>query len=150
MPSAADTSQFLKAEAAALGFQLCGMCRAVEPTGFERFTAWLERGYAGDMSYLATRREAYRHPAHVLEGVRSVVMLGLPYATASPAGTQPGQGRISRYAWGAGDYHDLIHDKLRSLIAALKRHAPSAKARGVVDTAPLLEREFAQLAGLGW
>jgi epoxyqueuosine reductase len=77
-------------------------------------------------------------------------MLGLPYATSLPAPVQPGQGRISRYAWGEGDYHDLIHDKLKTLIDALAKQVPAAKARGVVDTAPLLEREFAQLAGLGW
>src|SRR5205807_1926182 len=59
-------------------------------------------------------------------------------------------GRISRYALGDRDYHDVIHDKLKALIAALHEIAPHAKARGVVDTAPLLEREFAVLAGLGW
>jgi epoxyqueuosine reductase len=77
-------------------------------------------------------------------------MLGLPYSTAAANPIQPGQGRISRYAWGPGDYHDLIHGKLKQLIAALHAIAPQATARGVVDTAPLLEREFAQLAGLGW
>lgn len=150
MPHPAELSRLLKDTAAALGFQLCGVCRAVEPTGFGRFAEWLDRGYAGDMRYLANRREAYRHPSHVLEGVRSIVMLGLPYVTAPPASVQPGQGRISRYAWGEGDYHDVIHDKLRQLLLALAGHAPDAKARGVVDSAPLLEREFAELAGLGW
>jgi epoxyqueuosine reductase len=150
MTTAAEISRFLKAQALSLGFQLCGICRAVQPTGFARLTEWLERGYAGQMDYLAARHDAYRHPSHVLEGVRSLVMLGLPYATAPPAAAGPGQARISRYAWGDGDYHDVIHDKLKSLIAVLRQRVPHAKVRGVVDTAPLLEREFAQLAGLGW
>ena len=77
-------------------------------------------------------------------------MLGLPYETEQPRPPRAGEGRISRYAFGSGDYHDVIHDKLRQLIAALRELAPTAAARGVVDTAPLLEREFAQLAGLGW
>jgi epoxyqueuosine reductase len=143
------TSQ-LKAQARALGFTLAGVCAAVTPTGASRLGEWLERGYAGQMDYIAARQHAYDHPRHVLEGVRSVLMLGLPYRTVEPQPTQPGQGRVSRYAWGDGDYHDVIHDRLRKLIDWLKERVPAAQARGVVDTAPLLEREFAQLAGLGW
>jgi epoxyqueuosine reductase len=102
------------------------------------------------MHYLAARRDAYEHPRHILDGVRSLVMLGMPYRTADPVPCQPGQGRISRYAWGAADYHDLIHDRLRQLADWLVERVPGVLVRGVVDTAPLLEREFARLAGLGW
>ncbi len=140
----------LKADAQELGFALVGVCPAVSPGGVSRLNEWLARGYAGDMDYLPARQAAYEHPRSVLAGVRSIVMLGLPYRTVEPQPPQPGQGRISRYAFGSGDYHDVIHDKLRLLIAGLKELAPDAQARGVVDTAPLLEREFAQLAGLGW
>jgi epoxyqueuosine reductase len=146
---AALTAQ-LKTAAHGLGFALVGACPAVSPAGVSRLAEWLDRGYAGEMAYLPARQQAYEHPRHVLEDVRSVLMLGLPYRTAEPRPTQPGQGRISRYAWGEGDYHDLIHDKLKRLIATLQQLAPGAAVRGVVDTAPLLEREFAQLAGLGW
>jgi epoxyqueuosine reductase len=140
----------LRAEAHRLGFALVGACPAVSPTGVSRLNEWLDRGYAGAMAYLGARQEAYEHPRHVLDGVRSILMLGLPYRTVEPASPMSGQGRVSRYAWGVGDYHDVIHEKLKRLVAALKELAPTAKARGVVDTAPLLEREFAQLAGLGW
>src|SRR5262245_12851872 len=140
----------LKAAAHELGFALVGACPAVSPAGVSKLGEWLERGYAGEMAYLAARQQAYEHPRHVLEGVRSVLMVGLPYRTAEPRLPQPGQGRISRYAWGEEDYHDVIHDKLKKLIAVLLRLCPTAAARGVVDTAPLLEREFAQLTGLGW
>ncbi|MCR4415427.1 MAG: tRNA epoxyqueuosine(34) reductase QueG [Thermoguttaceae bacterium] len=101
------------------------------------------------MRYLAARADAYQHPRHVLEGVRSVFVLGKVYRTAEPNERRIGEGRVSRYAWGA-DYHDLIRDRLRDLAALHQRLAPGAAVRGVVDTAPLLEREFAQLAGLGW
>jgi epoxyqueuosine reductase len=148
--AANELAALLKAAALRLGFSLVGVCPAVAPTGVTRLAEWLQRGYAGEMNYLAARQEAYEHPRHVLEGVRSIVMLGLPYSTVEPHSPQPGEGRISRYAWGEGDYHDVIHDKLKRLIAALHEAAPEATARGVVDTAPLLEREFAQLAGLGW
>jgi epoxyqueuosine reductase len=149
-PAAAPLTPALKDEAVGLGFALVGVCPAVTPAGASRLAEWLARGYAGDMHYLAARQAAYEHPRHVLEGVRSIMMLGLPYRTAEPEPPLAGQGRISRYAWGGGDYHDVIHDKLKALIQRLGELAPAAKARGVVDTAPLLEREFAQLAGLGW
>jgi epoxyqueuosine reductase len=148
--SSTELTTLVKSAARRLGFTLVGVCPAVSPTGATRLAEWLDRGYAGEMAYIASRKEAYDHPRHVLDGVRSVVILGLPYSTAAPQAPQPGQGQISRYAWGSGDYHDVIHDKLRELITALQTVAPQAKARGVVDTAPLLEREFAQLAGLGW
>ena len=123
----------------------------MEPAGLTRFHDWLAAGYAGGMTYLAGRKEAYSHPRHVLAGVRSLLMLGLPYATRAPVTPLPaGAGRVSRYAWGDVDYHDLIHERIKQLIAALLAWNPAAVARGVVDTAPLLEREFAMLAGLGW
>lgn len=144
-----ELTERLKTAARGLGFSLVGACPAVGPTGIANLGEWLNRGYAGEMGWFVAHRQAYEHPRHVLEGVRSILMLGLPYRTAEPVTIGPGQGRISRYAWG-DDYHDVIHDKLKTLIAALQQLVPGAKARGVVDTAPLLEREFAQLAGLGW
>jgi epoxyqueuosine reductase len=147
---AAQLTTGLKEAARALGFELTGACPAISPNGATRLGEWLGRGYAGEMNYIADRRVAYEHPRHVLDGVQSILMLGLPYRTEEPRRAGQGQGRISRYAWGPDDYHDLIHQKLRRLIGAVNDIAPGARARGVVDTAPLLEREFAQLAGLGW
>ena len=102
------------------------------------------------MSYLPDRAEAYADPNRVLEGVRSLMMLAMPYRTKEPAAGAAGHGRVSRYAWGPVDYHDVIHARLHQLADLLRALVPESKARGVVDTAPLLEREFAQLAGLGW
>jgi len=149
--SPSQLTELLKNEARRLGFALVGVCPAIAPTGVTHLHEWLQRGYAGEMDYLANRQQAYEHPRHVLGGVRSVMMLGLPYRTTqTPTMTQPGQGRVSRYAWGDVDYHDVIHAALKELTAALHRAVPDAQVRGVVDSAPLLEREFAQLAGLGW
>ncbi|MBW3599169.1 MAG: tRNA epoxyqueuosine(34) reductase QueG [Planctomycetes bacterium] len=140
----------LKEEARRLGFALAGACPAAAPAGMPRFVEWLEAGYGGQMHYLAKRREAYAHPRSVLDGAQSVLMLAMNYGAGQPRRPHEGQGRVSRYAWGEVDYHDLIHDRLKRLAAFLQERSPGAKARGVVDTAPLLEREFAQLAGLGW
>jgi len=142
-------SDLLKQEARRLGFDLVGATPALTPEGFQRFEQWIEAGYAGEMHYLPDRRDAYRHPRHVLDGARSVLMLGTNYRTDEPATHAPGQGRVSRYAWGTRDYHDVIHDRLRRLRRFLEDLVPEVAVRGVVDTAPLLEREFAQLAGLG-
>ena len=140
----------LKQEARRLGFNLAGACPAVTPTGIHRFYAWLQQGYAGQMSYLPGRAQAYEHPRHVLPGARSLLMLALNYRTDDPDHGAAGSGRVSRYAWGRTDYHDLIHPRLKRLAGLIQQRVPGSQARGVVDTAPLLEREFAQLAGLGW
>jgi epoxyqueuosine reductase len=140
----------LKAEAFRLGFSRSGVAPAVAPSGAARLDDWLAAGYAGQMHYLADRRAAYQHPRYVLEGVRSILMLATEYRSAEPVVARAGEGRVSRYAWGAVDYHDLIHERLRNLSDSLTEWVPAAHVRGIVDTAPLLEREFAQLAGLGW
>lgn len=150
MTREAELSAAVKAQAASLGFSLCGICAAKEPPGFVRFGEWLDAGFAGQMSYLEGRRAAYEHPRHVFENAESVIVLAMNYRTAEPRAPGAGQGRVSRYAWGEVDYHDLVRQRLQRFTDFLREAAPGAAARGVVDTAPLLERDFAQLAGLGW
>ncbi|MEM7311584.1 MAG: tRNA epoxyqueuosine(34) reductase QueG [Planctomycetota bacterium] len=133
-----------------LGFADMGVCAATTPQSLERFHEWLERGYAGQMHYLPERAAAYGHPDHVLEGVRSLVVLTTNYRTAEPVLPAAGQGKISRYAWGVADYHDVIHMRLKSLRRWLDEEVPGSSTRGVIDTAPLLERDLAVAAGLGW
>lgn len=140
----------LKSQARSLGFSLAGVCPAVAAPGQARFDEWLSAGYAGQMHYLADRRDAYEHPKSVLDGARSILMLAMDYKTEEPAPLPKGSGRIARYAWGSLDYHDLIRKRLNQLATRLRELEPQCVARGVVDTAPLMEREFAQLAGLGW
>lgn len=148
-------SALIKEYANQTGFDLVGICSAVTPNGLSNFHQWLDSGYAGEMNYLEERRAAYSHPKHVMDGVRSVVMLGLKYASLELEGLNSGQnanriGRISRYASSGIDYHDVVHKKLKDCKRYFESVDGSANFRGVVDTAPLLEREFAQLAGLGW
>jgi epoxyqueuosine reductase len=149
MPTSATITAALKAEAHRLGFDLAGVCPAVTPEGVTHFRRWLEAGYAGEMKYLGARADAYSHPRHVLDGARSLLVLAMNYRTQEPAPPCEGTGRVARYAWGQ-DYHDLIHDRLKALNAFLLQLAPTAQVRGIVDTAPLLEKEFAELSGLGW
>jgi len=139
----------VKSAASRLGFSLAGVASAVTPTGIGHLHQWLAAGYAGQMHYLADRREAYEHPRHVLDGVRSVVMLAYDYRTVEPEPAQAGRGRVSRYAWGR-DYHEILRARLNQLAGDVRELEPAAMVRGVVDTAPLMERDLAQLAGLGW
>jgi len=144
-----DLTAALKEESLRLGFDLVGATAAVTPPDIDRFEQWLADGFAGQMHYLADRAEAYRHPRHVLDAVRSVLMLAVNYRTAEPVQPAAGQASISRYAWGS-DYHHLIRGRLDRLADFHRRLVPEAGVRGIVDTAPLFERRFAQLAGLGW
>ena len=146
----AKTTRELKTAARRLGFELVGCCPATSPPRIDRFRRWLEAGYAGKMKYLSGRAQAYEHPRHVLENAASILMLGMNYRTDEPKTPQRGQGRVSRYAWGSADYHEVIREKLNSLADRLRELVPGVRVRGVVDTAPLLERDYASLAGLGW
>jgi epoxyqueuosine reductase len=165
----------IKDHARQLGFDLAGIARATAADGFERFRAWLDCGLAGEMTYLHRHAEARRHPAGVMPEVRSVVMLAMNYnpgpltpPTPSPTkgrgGARPSfsplsppwergaggvRGRIARYALGL-DYHEVLWRRLEQLLTRVQAEAPGCTGRGVVDTAPLLERDFARRAGLGW
>lgn len=148
-------AEAIKTQARALGFSLVGIAPAVSPTGYARLKDWLAAGYAGEMTYLARREAAYEHPRHVQPAVRSVIMLGWNYH--QPAATPPPTtatasltGRVAEYAQGAADYHDRLREPLQQLADFIHTQVPRARTRMVVDTAPLLEREFAQLAGIGW
>ena len=140
----------LKQQARALGFDLVGVAPAAPADGFDRLRDWLARGFAGDMAYMHRHAEARRHPDSILPDVRSVVMLGMSYKPFSEEDNDdPDKGRVARYARGA-DYHDVLRERLNQLLAWLQSERPGCHGRGVVDTAPLLERDFARRAGLGW
>lgn len=141
---------WLRKQATQEGFHLFGVAPAVSPPGYPRLLAWIDAGYAAEMDYIAARAPAYQHPLHVFPNVQSIVVLGFPYRTTDHASPQVGRGRVARYAWGTADYHDLVHARFKRIQAALKHQYADVRSRGVVDSAPLMEREFARLAGIGW
>jgi epoxyqueuosine reductase len=145
----ADFRRTLELEATRLGFDRVGIAPAVEPDDHVHLLAWLNRGDHAGMTYMKDRAEARAHPRSILENVRSVVMASLVYGRGRPASSDPRRGRIARYAQGA-DYHGVLRSKLESLLAWVRERIPEAGGRAVVDTAPLLERDFARRAGLGW
>jgi epoxyqueuosine reductase len=141
----ASLEQRIKERAHALGFELAGIAAATPADSFNRLRDWLEHGYAGEMDYLHRHAEAHRHPSSVLPQARSVVMLGMNYTPGTPLSAL----RIARYALGQ-DYHNVLRERLNRLLEWVQAEVPGCRGRGVVDTAPLLERDFARRAGLGW
>lgn len=131
------------------GFELAGVARAEPVAERAWYHEWVAAGFAGQMRYLTDRRAGVRDdPRHLLPSARSVICVGKLYNSPWPYSTQFDQGAhawISRYAWG-DDYHDVLRSGLKRLDALLPAH----ESKICVDTAPLLERSYARLAGLGW
>jgi epoxyqueuosine reductase len=139
----------LKAEALRLGFDQVGIAPAVAPPTYPRFLDWLEAGRGAGMGYLERQAEARSRPDSILEGVRSIVVVSFVYGEPDPAPPGATEGKVARYARG-GDYHPLLWRRLEALLAWLETEREGVRGRAVADTAPLLERDFATLAGLGW
>lgn len=136
----------LVACAARLGFDSCRIAKADSPRHLEEFRRWLARGDAGEMQWMQRAAEKRCNPQQVLPGVRSVVVVAMNYWQ----GEQPPSkesGRIARYAWG-DDYHDIMLEKLNRLNARLAEMGGIQKC--YVDTGPVLERDYASEAGVGW
>jgi epoxyqueuosine reductase len=152
-PSAAELSLRVKEEAQLLGFELVGISAVRPPTHEGSFAEWLRRGFGGEMGYMTRTAELRRRPEELVPWARSVVSVGLNYQTAHdrPVRAAPTHGWISRYAWG-DDYHQLMTRKLEALlekITGLCGDEP-LEGRAFVDSGPVLERDFAGVAGLGW
>ncbi|CAE6690079.1 Epoxyqueuosine reductase [Nitrospira defluvii] len=114
-----------------------------------RLTEWLQRGFHATMAWMARDPQRRTDPALVLPGCRSILSLGMNYYTDERADERQGNGRIARYAWGR-DYHDILGDRLGRLAARLSTLAPGHNHRAYVDTGPVMEKAWAQQAGLGW
>jgi len=148
----------IRDEARRIGFDLVGIVPAGPPESLDHFSDWLEAGFDGKMGYLSRRRDAYAHPDAVLTDATSLVMLGMNYRAEGESSMGPMTGgdqaaipaRVARYATGSLDYHDVLRERLATLADFVHEQLPGCRTRGIVDTAPLLERDFARRAGLGW
>jgi epoxyqueuosine reductase len=147
------TSSTVKAEAAALGFDLCGIAPAESFPELEYLPEWLEHGYAGEMQYIRRTAERRSDVRAVMPSARSVISLGVVYNADRPYSTEnadPSRAAIARYAWG-DDYHVVLEQRLSKLVERLRGlTGESFEARAYVDTGPVQERVYAHYAGLGW
>jgi epoxyqueuosine reductase len=140
----------LDRRARASGFDLCGVARAGRlERDAEALAAWLRRDYHASMAWMARHAETRADPSVLLPGCRSVVVVAMNYwPGAEEAAFPEGRGKVARYA-GGRDYHRVLGGKLRRLASWLEEETGKA-ARTFVDTGPVLERAWAERAGIGW
>ena len=142
----------MKAQAEVIGFDLCGIAPVDDFPELGFLQQWLDRGYAGEMAWMARTADRRRDVRAVMPQAKSVIVTGTLYNTDRPYSIdQPaGVARISRYAWG-DDYHDVLKPRLDVLVAWMRQaSAQPFEALTYVDTGPVQERVYAQYAGLGW
>lgn len=141
------------AYARSLGFERIGVARTdALPREEAHLKSWLAEGYAGTMDYMVKNPERRARPMELLEGARSVITLAVNYHTDAEAMDESNktlEGRFSRYSSGR-DYHKVLGKRLEAFMRYLQALAPGVECRSFLDTGPLLERAFAQRAGLGF
>ena len=145
-------TSLIRKKASELGFDLIGAIPVSRCKTIDIYNAWLKKGYAGSMDYLERHSGLKEDPRQLLPETISLLALGFNYCTVDPPALvhNPEIGCISRYAWG-DDYHELIRTKLRVLENYICQELNAGNlSRSFVDSGPVLEREIAQRAGLGW
>lgn len=150
MTSSEKHAQILKSTAKRLGFDYCGIAKA----GFleseaPRLEEWLNRNYQGKMAYLANHFDKRLDPTKLVEGAKTVVSLIYNYYPEKQLPHQPEDLKLAKYAYGQ-DYHDVIRAKLTEFLEVLREEIGEINGRSFVDSAPVMERQWAQRAGLGW
>jgi epoxyqueuosine reductase len=148
MMNPAEKTQFVKSLATQAGFNFCGIA-AARPLDEDarRLENWLQQGKQGDMLYMEKHFELRVNPYKLLPGAKSVICFLINYfPVADQENNIP---KISKYAYGK-DYHEVIRPKLQFILTRMKEKFGDFHGRGFVDSAPVLERSWAVLSGLGW
>lgn len=140
----------IKRHAIQLGFDRVGIAPA-EALQREaaNLTEWLDRGYHGEMKYMQNHFEKRVDPRELVPEARSVISVALNYQTTFAHENDPEKARVSRYAWG-DDYHDVLRPRLKKLLAFVEEVIPGTQGRVFVDSAPVLDKQWAVRAGIGW
>ena len=141
-------TSFIKKTSYQAGFDFCGIAKA-QPLNEDarRLEQWLNKGMHGTMNYMENHFDMRIDPAKLVPGARSVITLLKNYYPSVQQ--QPQSPKISKYAYGK-DYHEVIREKLRYLLREIKENIGEVQGRGFVDSAPVLERTWAEKSGLGW
>ncbi|MBL0322724.1 MAG: tRNA epoxyqueuosine(34) reductase QueG [Ignavibacteria bacterium] len=149
MSTAAERTARIKVAARALGFDAVGIAR-VEPLteAYTHYEEWLRKGYHGAMGYMERNGESRRDVSAILPGARSVIVVARNYYTPH-IHPDKAVGKIARYAWG-DDYHVVLPPMLDALSEEVRTACPDAETKRYADTGPVLEKEWAIRAGIGW
>lgn len=143
-------TKLIKKKALEIGFHKIGVARAADlPRERERLLEWLEKGFHGEMLWMEREPEKRANPQILFENCQSVVSVALNYFTPHEHDDSSSKGKVSRYAWG-DDYHDVVKEKLRELLNYINEICPEANGKTCVDTVPIMDKVWAQKAGLGW
>jgi epoxyqueuosine reductase len=143
-----QTTSFIRQAALSQGFDHCGIARAQKlDEDAQRLEQWLSKGLHASMQYMENHFDLRVDPSRLVPGAKSVITLLKNYFPS--ATQQPGAPGISKYAYGK-DYHEVIRGKLMNLINIIREQVGDIQGRGFVDSAPVLERSWAQRSGLGW
>lgn len=140
-------SHQIKEKAYALGFDACGITRAHDSGEASYVMQWLEHGYAGEMTYLHNHFDKRINPTVLVDGAKSIISVALNYYPQHLQSASAPQ--FAYYAYGK-DYHDVVKNKLRELLAFIQTLNPNVQGRAFCDSAPVLERYWAEQAGLGF
>ena len=147
--SAIELSQFIRESALNLGFSKIGIAPATtNQQSTIKLNSWFQKGYHSTMRWMEKRADERGNIGKYYPEANSVVSLGLNYFTGN-ASSRSDVGKISNYAWG-DDYHDLIKSRLYNLLSKIKSKYPKINGIACVDTSPIMEKDWAQKAGLGW
>ena len=140
----------IKVKSYDLGFQKVGITKAVSISEEkENLETWLSRGHHGTMSWLAERKHERGDIFTYFPDVKSVISLGMNYYTGYDQSELNSENKFSNYAWGE-DYHDILKSRLYKLLNWLKIEIPDLNGIACVDTSPVMDKVWAQRAGLGW
>ncbi|MDR1594175.1 MAG: tRNA epoxyqueuosine(34) reductase QueG [Prevotellaceae bacterium] len=143
-----ELSGKIKAEAYRLGFSACGIAGVMPLNNeSEKLSKWLSSNYNGEMKYMENHFDMRLNPALLVEGAKSVISLAYNYYSSKKQ--VEGAPVISQYAYGT-DYHIVIKEKLNLLLDFIRRERNDVEGRGFVDSAPVLEKAWAQQSGTGW
>jgi len=142
-------SRQIKELAFKAGFQLVGITSARQPSKSKYLDEWLTRLYHGNMSWMQTRQSIRKDLRLLFPGAKSVICVGHNYHSPRSGISARSQAQISCYGWGK-DYHIVMKRRLKGLDDEIKKLQPSVKSRLCIDSAPLMEKLWAEAAGLGW
>ncbi len=149
MEARARLTDAIREAASDEGFDRCAAAPVAALDAAPRLREWLRQGLHGEMAWLERNVDRRCEPGVVVPGARSVLMLARDYRTHHAATEDPRLGRLSRYAWG-DEYHEVLGAAIRRLYGRIQRLCPEAVGRYYVDTGPVMEKAWAELAGLGW
>ncbi|MEO6637345.1 MAG: tRNA epoxyqueuosine(34) reductase QueG, partial [Ginsengibacter sp.] len=141
-------SQTIKLIATQVGFDYCGIAKAEKlDDDARRLETWLNKGFQGKMNYMQNYFDLRVDPTKLVPGAKSVITLLLNYFPSQQQNSEAPQ--VSKYAYGK-DYHEVIKDKLKIFLQLIKEKIGDVHGRGFADSAPVLEKSWAQNSGLGW